>query len=244
MNRRLVTTGFCVLTIAIFAAPSANAQEAFTCVKGGGKLDFGAGDSHCSKGHVAEKTGEYGHVSFTGSTSVSGTNETTGGAKDTVKLSWNVAGVLIEFQSTEQTTAGMMENGSGSAHGTGVVTYRHVTVTRPAGKGCKVQGKNGVSEQIVTETISATTAGLMNELKFTPSGEKFAEFTLEGCSLSVLNHTYTITGSVKGQTSGATTTFTKVNTEAQGTLFVFGQVAGIEQAFTIKGSNGNGLSLT
>jgi hypothetical protein len=68
---------------------------------------------------------------------------------------------------------------------------------------------------------------------------------VEGCSIGALNHAYTVTGSVKGQTNGATTTFTRTGTTEQGTLFMFGQKAGIEGTLTIsEPTSGNGLALT
>lgn len=54
------------LVFCAFAAPNAMALKgttAFTCVNGGGSLDFAANDSHC-KTHVTAKTGEYGHVAI------------------------------------------------------------------------------------------------------------------------------------------------------------------------------------
>jgi hypothetical protein len=126
------------------------------------------------------------------------------------------------------------------AHGTGVITYKEVTVTAPAGKGCKVK-----TEEVVTKELTATTKGLENQLNFTPAaGETFAEFTVEGCSIAALNHVYTAKGSVKGTIEGATTRTTHAGTTEQNTLTLSGQKAGIEGVLAIKGPSGNGLAVT
>lgn len=91
----------------------------------------------------------------------------------------------------------------------------------------------------------ATTKGLTNELEFTPaSGAEFASITIASCSVSGLNNTFPVTGSIKGVTSGATATSTHPETTAQNTLKFAVQKAGLDGAITIKDSNGSGLALT
>jgi hypothetical protein len=222
------------MLVCAIAAQGASAQEAYTCASGGGKKDFT--NNHCTNASkVAENTGSFGHVAFAGSTAITGTGGVT-------KLKSVSSGVELELQSTELTGTGTMENKEGNASGTGVITYKTVTVAKPAGLGCKVKGG-----EVVTAELAASTKGLTNELLFTPkSGAtgSFATFTVEGCSIGALNHAYTAKGSVKGQTDGATTKFTHSNTTAQGTLTLQGQLAGIEGELTIHGPNGNGLALT
>jgi hypothetical protein len=168
-----------------------------------------------------------------------------------------VSGVAIELQATELVSDGVMENktnagGAMYAHGVGDATFRNVLVTAPAGKGCKVRGffetdSQETQEKVVqTEELTGTTEGLTNEVKFQPAvaGSPLASFEIFNCAVAALNHTYMLTGSVKGQTSGATVNFTHANTTAQGTLFLFGQKAGIEGSVTFRGPNGNGLTLT
>jgi hypothetical protein len=233
----------CALVFSAFAAQSASAKSttAVTCGKGLGTSDFS--DGHC-KTNVGAGKGEFGHATFVGKTNITGTNETTGGAKEATKLKSVQAGVTLELQSQTLTGTGTMENkeeaGEMFAHGTGVITYKEVTVTAPAGKGCKVK-----TEEVVTKELTATTKGLENQLNFTPAaGETFAEFTVEGCSIAALNHVYTAKGSVKGTIEGATTRTTHAGTTEQNTLTLSGQKAGIEGVLAIKGPSGNGLAVT
>jgi hypothetical protein len=82
------------------------------------------------------------------------------------------------------------------------------------------------------------------QIRAWPLGGTILEFTISSCSVAALNHTYALTGSVKGTTSGTTTNFTHSGSTAQKTLSLAGQNAGIEGSLTIKGPNGNGLALT
>jgi hypothetical protein len=224
----------CALAVAGFAAQSASAQTAYTCLKiAGGPF----ATDHCTTQGPPK---EYAHVEIAIPTNITGTGGTT-------KLKSVQSGVTLELQSTSLTGTGSMENveegGEMVAKGTGVIKYKGVTVTQPAGKGCVVTGG-----EVVTKELAASTKGLTNELKFTPkAGETaaFAEFTVSSCSIAALNHLYTAKGSVKGQTSGATTKFTHENTTGQKTLTLSGQLAGIEGELTItRTSSGNGLALT
>lgn len=232
MKRKAVPVLFmlCAFAIGAVAAQSAFAEKAYTCASGGGAKDFS--DGLC-KTYVGAGNGAFGHVAFEGKTSVTGAAVST-----KFKTVWS--GVTIEFQSTNATVTGSMENHATFANGTGVMTYKGVSVTAPAGKGCKVQGG-----EVVTNQLAGTTEGLTKELKVTPaSGETFAEFTVEGCSIAALNHVYTVKGSVKGSTNGGQTTFTHAGTTAQGTLSFGGSKAGIEGTVEIDGANGNSLVLT
>ena len=190
----------CALAIAGLAAQSASAQKAYTCAETGTQVGANKfSDSHCKTPNGT--TGPWRHVAFTGKTNITGSGEVT-------KLKSVQSGVTLELQSTELTGSGEMENKEEGAttwaEGTGTITYKNVTVTLPAGKGCKVVGGS-----VTTNKLAATTKGLTNQLKFTPAtGETFAEFTVEGCSIGALNHLYTAKGSVIGNTEGATTVTT------------------------------------
>ena len=73
------------------------------------------------------------------------------------------------------------------------------------------------------------------EGKFTPaSGETFALITIESCSISGLNNTFPVTGSIKCFNGGATIACTEAEVTTQGTLKFAGQKAGIEVATTYK----------
>jgi hypothetical protein len=233
------------MLVSAIAAQGASAQTAVACAPNTetGKEQFS--DNHCTT--AATGNGGFKHVTFTGSTAITGSGGVT-------KLKSVSSGVELELQSTEVTGSGTMENkeeaGVMFAHGTGKLRYFNVTVTKPAGLGCEVKSDDAtpVVGQVVTKELTATTKNLTNELSFVPvavaPNNIFASFTVFNCSTTPLNHLYSAKGSVKGQTSGATTKFTHANTTAQGTLTLQGQLAGIEGELTIKGANGNGLALT
>jgi hypothetical protein len=239
----------CTFALSAIAAQSAFAfgQTAVTCAKSGGATDFAWGDSHC-RTNVGAGFGEYGHSTFAGSTKITADNILTGLERQVTKLKSVQAGVTLELQSQVLEGSGTMENKEEAiemlAHGTGTITYKEVTVTAPAGKGCIAKGT--AVGTIKTNTLTASNRGpLFNQLKFTPKeGETFAEFTVEGCSIAALNHVYTAKGSVTGNTEGTTTKFTHAGTTEQNTLFLSGQKAGFDGSLTIHGANGNGLALT
>jgi hypothetical protein len=226
----------CALMISAVAAQGASAEQAYTCGANLGNKDFS--DSHC-KTNVGSGNGGFGHLLITEKTNITGTSEATGSPTVT-KLKSVQAGVTLEIQATSVSGTGEMENSGGNASGSGTLTYKGVTVTAPAGKGCSVVGG-----EVKTNKLAATTAGLTKQLKFSPfEGETFASFEVTGCSNAALNHVYTAKGSVKGDVSGATTTTTHAGTTEQNTLSLSGQKAGIEGSLMIKGANGNGLALT
>jgi hypothetical protein len=173
------------------------------------------------------------------------TNVTTGTERSIAKLKSVQSGVTLELQATEVGSSGLVENkiegATTWAQGSGSTTFKNVTVTAPAGKGCVVNGGS-----ISTSQLVFSTKGLTNQAKISPeSGTRFASFTVSGCSVTALNHEYEVTGSVIGNTVGATTSYTHSVTTEQGTLFLFGQKAGLELSTTLKrASNGNGLALT
>ncbi len=185
--------------------------------------DFG--DSHCKAG----PTGSFGHVEFSGATELAASGGLT-------KLHTVFSGVEVEFQSTELTGTGEMENmlaesGEHTANGTGVIEYKNVTVTKPAGKGCIVKGG-----EVKTNNLKATTAGQGMGLLFEPSGGTvFAALTVENCSSGFLNGKYEIKGAVSGTPEGATAVFTASGTTAQKTLTIAGGSVGIDGIVTFSG---------
>lgn len=236
MNRRRTTFALCVLCAILSAtvcslAAAANGTTAYTCKKTGPVDEFT--DSHC-KNHGL---GEYQHVAILENTrtEVQATNETTEGKFEVTKIRSTIAGINFEIQSSVVHTEGWLENkrdasGEHYVHGQGKHTLTAVTVTSPAGKGCKVKGGG-----IETNQFTVTTTGQEHGLKFQPlEGTVLAEFEVEGCSVAALNGSYKLTGSVKGTPEGATTKFTHIGTTGQGTLFLRGQKAGIEGSLAIK----------
>jgi hypothetical protein len=248
MSRLRTGLGLCVicaLALAAYAVPGALAQNFYTCAKGGKSFS----DSHCT---VASGAGEFGHVEFTGKTSITGTNETTGGLKSLFKLTSVQSGVVFQIEATELQLNATIENHLAYAEGSGYFVLKGVFVTFPAGKGCVVRSvpvtkeEKATLHEIHSKEVILSTEGLLNELQVRawPLGGTLAEFTVEGCSAAALNHTYALKGSFKGSTSGTTTNFTHNGVTAQKTLTLAGQNAGIEGSLTIKGQNGNGLALT
>ena len=128
-----------------------------------------------------------------------------------------------------------------------------VTVTAPLGKGCSVvsvpvtSGEKATAGIVHTKELNIGNVGFAGRLQFAApvGGGTLAEFEVVGCSVKALNHAYQLTGSVSGSNSGATTNFTHANSTEQGTLFLFGQKAGVEGSLTVKGqSTGNGIAFT
>jgi hypothetical protein len=240
MTKLKTMFGLCALAalaVCAFAAQAASANQAYECTKEATSKTFS--DAHCKTSGGTE----YGHkILPAGKNKITLTNITTGTERSTAKLKSVQSGVTLELQSSEVEGEGELENGSGFVSGTGVITFKKVIVTAPAGKGCVVKGGT-----VTTNKLAGTTNGLAaNLLKFSPaSGTAFASFFVEGCSVAALNHEYTATGSVIGTTTGTTTAFTHTGTTEQGTLFLQGQKAGLEGTVTIKSAaTGNGIALT
>jgi hypothetical protein len=250
MKKVLPLALLAILAVYAVAAQSASAVTWYECVPNAKPGIFK--DAHCKEKtfptegwvHVELPTNQWIPVVWT--------NETTGGSRATFKLKSVQSGVTLELQATEVEGEGEVQNkneGEKSfwGEGKGKVTYKHTTITAPAGKGCKVKGEGGEVETVTTKELVATTVGVPEgEIKFAPAtGTVFAEFTVEGCSISALNHVYTVTGSIIGTGNGTTTVLTHEGTTKQGTLSVFGQKAGIEATTTLKRrSTGNGIALT
>jgi hypothetical protein len=226
----------CALAISAVAVASASATSAFTCAKGAGTFR----GPHClSTGSAAA---EYGHESFTGSTSFTVTNANTASETTAAAISvlgGSISGVATELQCTTMSGTGTLENTGTVAKGTGVIAYTGCTVLKPSGKGCKVKG-----EAINTNSLAAETNGAAN-LKYKPaSGETFAAIVIEGCTVTALNNTFPVTGSLEGTVTGGTTTTTEAGITTQGTLKFGGNKAGLGGAWTTRGPNGNAFSLT
>jgi hypothetical protein len=251
----------CALLVSAFAAQSASAAgtTAFTCVKGAGAKNLWG--EHCLASDPGGTAQEYGHVEIghqpTDETSITATNGTTGGATVPTALKATIGGVSVTLTATAVTgEEGKLlnkETGTGEmyTHLTGRLHYTNVTAT----KGCSVYADNsptemGAKETVVTEPLTATTEGLTNKAKIQPaSGTVFARFYLTECeaAFSSLNGTYTVSGSIKTTTiEGATAKFTHADTTAQETLSVnnVANPAGITGSLTIKGANGNAITVT
>jgi hypothetical protein len=244
MTKLKTMFGLCVLSafaICAFAAQGASAQTAFECASGTGA---GFKDAHCKEAVSSGASFVHKEIAKNTPFGITLTNLTTGTARSTAQLKSVQSGVTLELQATEVEGTGTMENKEEGAtmwaQGTGTIVFKGVTVTAPAGKSCVVKGGT-----VTTNKLAGTTKGLTNQLQFSPfEGTTFAEFTVENCTVAALNHVYTATGSVIGNTSGTTTNFVHSEVTTQGKLLLAGQKAGLEGSVTIKSSGGNGIALT
>jgi hypothetical protein len=156
------------------------------------------------------------------------------------KLKGTLSGLETEVQCTGLHGTGVLRNTATNVSGTGTITYTGCTVTKPAGRECKV--KNGT---VTTNLLKAGTIATANKLEFKPnSGTEFAKVPIEGC----LNNKppaaeYPVSGSLVANTSGATTTTEHGAITTQGTLTFGGNAAGIEGALTISMEGGNPIFL-
>jgi len=231
----------CALALsALTAANAAAEQRAFTCAPTG----TGFSDAHCTSPSGA---GKFSHVAIeTGvETEISGTNEKTASettAAAVSKLKGALSGVETEIQCTVIDVHGILTNTPTSLHFLPIlITYTTCSVTKPAGKGCKVSGG-----EVKTKELTATTVGQAeNNVKVTPlEGTEFASIKIEGCSNEALNNTFPVTGSVTVTANGATASTTHTGVTAQNTLKFGGVKAGLEGAATISRKEGNPITLT
>jgi hypothetical protein len=249
MTKLKTMFGLCVLTafaVCAFAAQGASANTAYECAP----TTSGAGfsDAHCKTAVGGGAAFKHVEIPVNTSKAITLTNITTGTERSPWKLTSVQAGVALVTEALEVEGTGTLENkisGSEMWSEFGLtLTYRNVTVSAPAGKGCKVTGSGGVEGVVPTKPLSGTTKGLTSQVKLSPaSGSAFAEFVVSGCSIAALNHAYTLTGSAVSSSVGTTFNYTCVNVTNQGTLFLFSQKAGFEGSGTLK-TDSNGVAFT
>jgi hypothetical protein len=242
--------GLCLLcalgisAIAASGAAASNGTTAVTCKEKkepGGK---GFSRAHCSAADAVTEGAKYEHVAIAEETAtkVKATNANTSGettGSTTVKLQSTQSGTPLELQATGWEGTGSMfntkdpETGEHYVQEEGTVTFTGVTVTKPAGKGCEVEGGS-----IKTNQLSVTSQEQGMALKFVPKfAEPFASFNMKGCSTGALNGLYEIKGSLLGHPDGAVVTFVHSEVTAQGTLSMRGQKCGLEGTVTISGKD-------
>lgn len=260
MTGRKTIIGICLLcalpfsaTAAQSAAAATKGTTAFTCQDAA----TGAGHfkgAHCKPGDAGTGA-NWDHVAISESftTEFDGSNDTTSGGTEPLKLKATVAGIEIEIVATGVFAEGSVENkrtatGEHYVHGTtvnlGAPVYTSVTVAKPAGKGCKIDkdagGAVGLEGLVEGNTTTATTEGQGDAVKFSTVGAPFATFFIQGCAgnkgLEALNKTYEVSGTVKGVPNGATVAFTHTSTTEQNTLRLNKVInAGIEGSMTFRG---------
>jgi hypothetical protein len=252
MRRIRAVIGLCVvcaLAIGAVGAPGATAAikgtTGFTC-KPATVGGAGFSDAHC-KTAVASGA-KFEHVAIPENVKTEGrvTNEKTASettASTPAKLLTVIAGVVVELNAnkTEGLATGInTKNGSGEhvIEGFGATTYSEVTVTKPAGKGCKVAGG-----KITTKELRGISTGMEGKLE--PAvGTEFMTVSIEGCTIAALNNNYPITGTVQCPNSGATIICTHAGTTTLGTLKFGGQKAGVEVATTATARAGSSQEYT
>jgi hypothetical protein len=261
MTTRRSIGGLCILIALIVSAIAAQTaaaetkgRTAFTCKKEAAESTFKT--EHCKASDGAGSA--FGHVAFAQDTTTevevtnTKTNAETSGATS-MKLHFTLSGVEVEFEASTVSGAGTMVNrksattGEHFIEGEGTLTFTGVKVIKPFGKGCRVftdnAGVAGEEGVIHTNVLAATSAGQGDALKFTPNvGQVFATFIIEGCSVSFLNKTFEVKGSIKseeGATSGATAIFNRgtatTGTTGQATLTLNGQKLGLDGKLTYLG---------
>jgi hypothetical protein len=235
-----------ILALYVSVARCAAAETAYECSSSATSKTFS--DAHCKTAGGAA----FGHIAIPVNVSkaVTLSNITTGTERSFAKLKSVQSGITLEIQATEVEGTGTLENREPFfimvAEGKATLKLKNVTVTAPSGKGCMVSGGT-----ITTSKLKITSGGI-NEWEASAApivvGEKetippIAKFTVEGCSLAVLNHAYEATGRFTGIAEGATTRFTHASVTTEATFSLSGSPAGLEGSLTMK-SGGNGVALT
>jgi hypothetical protein len=247
----------CALALGVVTAESASAATngitAFTCKKGAGTFKT----EHC---RPSEPTGgEFGHVAVAENTTTeieltnAKTNAATNGPETTI-FQETLGGVPLELQGKTVTGTGTLTNkkdpttGEHYIEGTVTYAYHEVTVTKPAGKGCKIftdetATKTKGTEGTVDWHLDFTTKGQGDFVQFTPAAntkpgtEAFATFFLSGCSppIPALEGTWELTGSFRCPADGATIRCSHTEITNQNTLKGKGNKLGTEGPLTVLG---------
>jgi hypothetical protein len=247
MTRRRTIVGLCFLcalaagAVAAQGAVASKGTTAFTCKEKKEKGGVGFSKAHCKPGDAVGSGAAFEHVAVAEGTTteLSGTNSKTGSSTESttaVKLrNTQAGGVDYEIVAGKVSGVGSVTNardlttGEHYVHGTAVVVFEEVAVTKPSGKGCKTK-----EAKIESKLLKATTRGQGDFLNFEPAeGSVMASYTLEGCVPESLNGVQEVTGSIKCPVDGATVTCTHSETTALGTLKERGFKSGIEGTMTL-----------
>ncbi len=213
---------FCALATQGASAAEAKNTTAFTCVKGGGSLDFK--DAHCDETTTAGK-GEFGHeqIPIGSKTEIEVTNANTAeSTKKSTPFTLKYKTFATHFECSTVGGTGTIENTEPTAKvhkvsGALTIELSKCTVINPA--------KCTLKEPIKMETAFTGVEGLGAEannmgLEFKPAvGETFVTITFEGseCALKgkafAIKGTMTATGApaTNAKESGATWLFSPEN---------------------------------
>jgi hypothetical protein len=257
MSKRNIAPALLLAVVALGALGAQGASAAvvgttaFTCkmvTPAPGTAGFSK--EHCKPEDAVSTEATYEHVAIPENTKteVTVSNETTGGETEVAKLKETVGGVGLELQATTTHAEGWMENRiNPETHehyifGEGATTYTGVTVTKPAGKGCKVWTDNGGAKgeegAVHTNTLKGTSAGQgMRGMLEPAGGGVVATFILE-CGVTKvpgIEGTWEITGKVTCPGSGTTVHCLHSEITEEETLIGKGNKLGVEVSTTPKG---------
>lgn len=244
----------CALAFSALAAQSASAATegttVFTCKKpAGGDPVVGTpfNAAHC-KDADTDVNGLWRHVEVAENTTttVTGTTINTEGKSTPSFLESVQSGVIEQLESKlahivpereglKSWVTNKKDPTTGEHYIEGEVwlVFTEVSVTKPAGKSCKVKGG-----EVLSKRLKFTSKGQGMTIEFEPKeGTLFAEFEIEGCSLAALNGKYEVKGKVKATPDGTTLATTHAGITEQGTLTVRGQKAGFESTATIEATD-------
>jgi hypothetical protein len=244
----------CALVLSAVVAQGAQAkgQTAFTCAPTSSGAGFS--DAHCD--NAVETGAKFNHVAVAPGTVTSITltnaatkNETKEATSAVLSLTGPLHGVsAVTVTCTTVAGTGTMENVAGppmEAKGEGTIKF----------SGCTTNATNCTTPNTIEAKVkghSVETADGMG-LKFEPKGTNFAElnFAGTGCALKPFTNipvAGNVTATAHGEANGkGATAYLKKNEEgkvATQALTVGGVAADIEGIATLKGENGNALTLT
>ncbi len=200
----------CALLFSAFAVQSASAQvgthatntTAFTCVAGGGNLDFS--DAHCDT-KVTAGTGTHGHqaisagtktdVEVTNNKTKNNTTESTVAKLNTTHLAVQVEVTCTVVKSSNSFLENVEKEGKHTVEGTVKVEFTKCTVAKPAN--CTV--KEPIETIAKAKGVEGLKFGAETKamgLEFVQDeGKNFAELTFEGEKCTFKGKTFPVTGS-------------------------------------------------
>jgi hypothetical protein len=245
----------CALVLSSLGVQGATAATkgttAFTCRAESGGTGFSK--EHCTPADAVVTGASYKHVAVPEniSTKLRVSSERTA-ASTTSASPWilkeTFTGVPLEIVATAVIGEGTLENtkdgvtGEHYMAGEAAVTLSGVSIKKPEGKGCKLftdspEGAKGGEGVIDSKPLKATTKEQGDFVKFeAKEGTTLATFFIEcnkGEVPEALEGTWTLTGSLKCPTNGATVNCIHTEVTTANTLKGKGFKAGIEGSLTI-----------
>lgn len=254
MIERRAIVGLCLLCALAFTAAAAQSASAlgrkgYTCqlVTPGAETTVGFKDPHCNmpagNGTTGGKEVKYEHVQIKQRTKTSSSNAETGPGTEGAEPAFfhvTLSGIEAEIEAKTVTEESEGENkeegGEAFLHSTGTLTFEGLTVKKPEGGLCSIEGG-----KVTTKELTTSTQGLAKGIKFQPAvGSTLAEFTIVNASgktcPEAIKGKYTVSGSIIGEMEGPVISTTRAGSTEQGTLKTRNKVAGIAGKGTTKNS--------